>query len=98
MQPVLIQRFIINLRRPTETDATQYSMQLRTTNFRLPDIQNIVGNLGESVQFAHDDDEVTPNEETEPDAVHVDEHGAGSLHNAEATGVLYEVEAATIGE
>lgn len=54
MPPVLISRFLINLRRVDyqasehDIDNEEYSQSM-TVNFRIPTVQSVIGNLGETL-------------------------------------------------
>ena len=53
LQPILISRFIINLRRTQHAnDATDMARQSRfISNFRVPTLASFVGNMGEPLEF-----------------------------------------------
>ena len=59
---MLIQRFIINLRHaasPAEASATQPTTATgsRGLDFHIPNVHSAVGDIGQSLHFAGDDDE-----------------------------------------
>ena len=61
LQPILIQRFLINLRLAGSPTATTVAMNSLTTgvNFRMPPsrLQTVMGNMGESLFIGNDDDD-----------------------------------------
>lgn len=55
LTPILLSRFIINLRQVdspnTDTSANQHQSRFSMPNFRMPTMNDIVGNLGEPLDF-----------------------------------------------
>ena len=89
LQPILIQRFIINLRQlsvPSITDTTRRDLHSHSVNFRLPNRQTVIGNMGESLQFGGDEDDDEPIGTTEHGTIIGNGQeingGTGSLHYA----------------
>lgn len=56
MQPVLISRFLINLRQSGPSvegeSADGRVISISAVNFRMPTIQNVIGNMGEPLDHA----------------------------------------------
>ena len=70
--PVLMNRFVINLRSLSSPDlsqggsARQLWSRFSEPNFRIPDSKSFLGNIGEDLQYGHEsaDDDYTSNDQT----------------------------------
>ena len=75
LQPILIQRFLINLRLAGSPTATTVAMNSLTTgvNFRMPSrLQTVMGNMGESLFSGNDDDDDYDDDEVELGEAEID--------------------------
>lgn len=86
---VLLSRFIINLRQvdspDTDTSADQHTSHLSILNFRMPTMGDIVGNLGEPLDFAVeyrlDDENDTSTQDESADSIQdAEQKGAASTY------------------
>lgn len=60
LQPILLSRFLINLRQadsPEDSIQASHLSRFSAPNFRVPTLQSIMGNMGESLEYGAEEDE-----------------------------------------
>lgn len=86
MQPILISRFLINLREagtPNMTDMPRLS-RFTVPNFQVPAIQTIVGNMGEPLEHGPRNNEVEDTDTTRGVSLDIIANGNEGLERSSA--------------